>query len=179
MDNKELAEQQVKTVKPRTPQIKELLESCKSVILSTVNAEGVPNASFAPYAQIGNKFYILVSFMSVHTKNLRDQKRASAMFIEDEANAKQIYARNRLTFDMSCSQIERGTELWNEGIASLTNAHGKILDVLVGLEDFIMIELSINKGSYVNGFGSAYFVNDALEVVEHRNDMAHGSSQNK
>lgn len=162
-----------KGVKPRAPKVNELIEKSKSVILGTIDEEGNPNSSYAPYARIGNKLYILVSFMSRHTKNLRDMKKASVMFIEEEADAKQIYARTRLTIDAVTSQIERGTPVWEMGVQKLREAHGKILDVLTGLEDFIMIELKPVKGSYVNGFGSAYFVDENLEITEHRNDIAH------
>jgi len=143
------------------------------VILGTVDAAGTPNASYAPFARIGNKFYILVSFMSRHTKNLRDGKQASVMFIEDESATKQIYARDRLTLDAATAQIERDTPLWNEAVAGLKAVHGKVLDLLTGMDDFIMIELTPLKGAYVNGFGSAYFVDAQLQVTEHRNDQAH------
>ncbi len=167
-----------KSPKPIAPKIEEILAKNKSLILATVNAEGAPNASYAPFARVGNKFYILVSFMSVHTKNLRDQGKASAMFIEDEADTKQMYARTRLTLTVTSKAIERGTEEWNNGIAKLQDIHGKILDVLVGMEDFIMVELTTQKGSYVNGFGSAYFVDENIEVIQHRNEVGHGTKSN-
>lgn len=165
--------------KPVTPRVNELIGSCKSVILATVNGEGAPNASYAPFARIGNRFYILVSFMSRHTRNLRDIGKVSAMFIEDEANTRQIYARDRLTLDVSTREITRGTPDWEAGIEKLKENHGKVLDILVGLEDFIMIELTPVKGSYVNGFGSAYYVDELLEIIEHRNDVAHQSTETK
>jgi putative heme iron utilization protein len=168
--------QETKNLKPRTPQVNELLAQCKSVILSTVNEVGKPNASYAPFARLDNKFYILVSFMAVHTKNLRDRKTASIMFIEEESAAKQIYARDRLTLDVSCSQIAKNTPEWEKGIELLKEKHGKILDVLVTMEDFIMIELSVLKGAYVNGFGSAYYVNEHVEIIKHRNDVGHGTT---
>lgn len=176
-DTQKVPIQEAKSMKPRTPKVNELLAQNKSVILATVNQEGVPNASYAPYARIGNKFHILVSFMAVHTKNLRDAQRASAMFIEDENMAKQIFARDRLTLDVLCKQVERNTAAWISGLASLTEAHGKIVDVLTAMEDFIMIELTPHKGAYVNGFGSAYNVDENLEITEHRNDVAHVSAK--
>lgn len=165
--------------KPVAPKVNELVAACQSVILATVNEEGLPNASYAPFARIGNRFYILVSFMSRHTRNLRDVGKVSAMFIEDEAATKQIYARDRLTLDMKTRQIQRGTSEWEAGIGKLKEAHGKILDILVGLEDFIMIELTPTGGSYVNGFGSAYFISEQLEVVQHKNDVAHQTVETK
>lgn len=158
---------------PVKPRVNELISACKSVILATVNEEGVPNASYAPFVRIENRFYILVSFMSRHTRNLRDVGKVSAMFIEDEAGTRQIYARDRLTLEVKTREVKRDTALWEEATGKLKERHGKVLDILVTLEDFIMIELSPVTGSYVNGFGSAYYVSEQLEIVEHRNDVAH------
>jgi putative heme iron utilization protein len=45
--------------------------------------------------------------------------------------------------------------------------------VLSDLNDFVLFDLKPIKGSYVNGFGSAYFVDENLEIMEHRRG-AHG-----
>ncbi len=110
--------------------------------------------------------------MAKHTKNLLNGK-ASMMFIEDESATKQIYARERLTFDTITTQIERDTELWNQVLSQLKEKHGKILDILSEMQDFILIELKPITGNYVNGFGSAYIIDENLEVVQHRNDVNH------
>lgn len=161
------------STKPIAPKVNELIANSKSVILGTVDADGSPNASYAPFVRLGNKFYILVSFMARHTNNLKNIGKASVMFIEDESATKQIYARERLTIDTATAQIERDSDIWNEAVAKLKEVHGKILDILTGMDDFIMIELSPVKGAYVNGFGSAYFVDDQLEILQHRNDINH------
>lgn len=158
--------------KPIAPKVNELISSCNSIILATVDSDGNPNASYAPYVRIDNSFYILVSFMAKHTKNLLSGK-ASAMFIEDESATKQIYARERLTLDVSTEQIERDSNVWNEVVNLLKEKHGKVVEMISEMQDFILIKLSPKKGGYVNGFGSAYFVNENLEVVEHRNDVNH------
>lgn len=159
--------------KPVAPKVKELIDASKSIILATVDAEGNPNSSYAPFVQIGHTFYILVSFMAKHTKNLADGRKTSVMFIEDESATKQIYARERLTIEAAVSQIERETEIWNEAVAKLKETHGKVVDVISEMGDFILIALQPVKGSYVNGFGSAYFVDENLEILEHRNDVNH------
>lgn len=166
-----------KEVKPIAPKVKELVANSKSIILGTVDAEGNPNSSYAPFVNIDNKFYILVSFMSRHTKNLRDQKKASMMFIADESNSKQIYARERLTFDVAITQVARDSDQWNTVVEKLKETHGKVVEVIAPMEDFILLALNPVKGSYVNGFGSAYFVDENLEVLEHRNDINHGTKQ--
>lgn len=162
-----------KKAKPVAPKVKELIDRTKSVILATVDAEGNPNSSYAPFVQVGNTFYILVSFMARHTKNLSEGRKTSVMFIEDESATKQIYARERLTIETTASQIERDSEIWNTVVARLKENHGKVVDVISEMGDFILIALQPVKGSYVNGFGSAYFVDANLEIIEHRNDVNH------
>ncbi|SDJ18321.1 pyridoxamine 5'-phosphate oxidase family protein [Chryseobacterium jejuense] len=164
-----------KKAKPVAPKVKELIERSKSVILATVDAEGNPNSSYAPFVQVDNTFYILVSFMARHTKNLSEGRKTSIMFIEDESATKQIYARERLTIEAATSQIERDSEIWNNVVTKLKEAHGKVVDVISEMGDFILIVLQPVKGSYVNGFGSAYFVDSNLEIIEHRNDVNHQS----
>ncbi len=162
-----------KKSKPVAPKVQELINASKSVILATVDADGFPNPSYAPFVQVGSTFYILVSFMAKHTKNLADGRKAAIMFIEDESATKQIYARERLTLEAAPSQIEKDSEVWNNVVAQLKQTHGKVVDVISEMGDFILIALQPVKGSYLNGFGSAYFVDAHLEIVEHRNDVNH------
>lgn len=162
-----------KQAKPIAPKVKELIANTKSVILATVDAEGTPNASYAPFVEIDNTFYILVSFMARHTKNLAAGRKTSVMLIEDEAATKQIYARERLTLETMPVQIARDTDEWATVAAKLKERHGKIVDILDEMTDFIMIALHPVKGAYVNGFGSAYFVDENMEILEHRNDQNH------
>ena len=175
MNHTNTQDESQKKTKPLTPKVKELIANSKSIILATVDAEGNPNSSYAPFVQIENTFYILVSFMARHTKNLAEGRKTSIMFIEDESATKQIYARERLTIEATTSQIERDSETWNNVVAALKETHGKVVEVISGMGDFILIALHPTKGSYVNGFGSAYFVDENLEILEHRNDVNHQS----
>ncbi|MDC8101266.1 pyridoxamine 5'-phosphate oxidase family protein [Chryseobacterium rhizosphaerae] len=175
MNHTNTQDESQRKAKPVAPKVKELIERSKSVVLATVDAEGNPNSSYAPFVQDGHTFYILVSFMARHTKNLAEGRKTSMMFIEDESATKQIYARERLTIEATTSQTERDSETWNNVVAKLKEAHGKVVDVISEMGDFILIALQPVKGSYVNGFGSAYFVDSNLEIIEHRNDVNHQS----
>ncbi|KZE83574.1 pyridoxamine 5'-phosphate oxidase family protein [Myroides marinus] len=160
-------------VKPKAPKIEELINECKSVMMATISEDGTPLVSTAPYSRVGNEFQILVSFMAKHTKNLRDRKQVSFMFVEDESVSKQLYARHRLTLDTQAELIEKENPLYEKAIADLRERHGKVVEILDNLEDFIMFNFKPVKGSYVNGFGSAYFIDENLQVMEHRHG-AHG-----
>lgn len=156
-----------KKVKPKAPKIEELIENTKSVILATIDADGNPVSSYAPFSNLNGSFQVLVSFMAKHTKNLRDQRKVSVMLIEDESAHKQIYARNRLTLDCEAVLVETGTEFFQQSVQELENRHGNIVKMLSELNDFVLFDLKPIKGSYVNGFGSAYSVNPDLSIKEH------------
>jgi len=153
-------------VKPKAPKVMELVESTKSLILATVDAEGNPVSSYAPFVLIDGSFYIYVSFMAKHTKNLQDRKKVSIMFIEDETAGKQIYARTRLTVNSEAQLVEKENSLFVQAIDALKERHGKVVDILAEMTDFVLFELKPKSGAYVNGFGSAYFVDANLQVIE-------------
>ena len=165
-----------KTIKPKAPKIEELIENAKSVILATLNEDGTPASSYAPFVQLDGGFQVLVSFMAKHTRNLRDRKRVSVMVIEDESAVKQIYARDRLTMDCEAVLVEKDSEFFNRAVKALEEKHGNIVKMLSELNDFVLFDLQPVSGSYVNGFGSAYSVNADLTVNEHVKG-AHGQAE--
>lgn len=163
------------TIQPKTPKVQELIDQSQSLILATIDEDGSPCASYAPFVQREGGFQIFVSHIARHTKNLKDQKKTSFMFIEDESTSKQIYARHRLTMESIAKVVEPGDALYEKALTALQEKHGKVVEVLAGMSDFIMINLKPTKGSYVNGFGSAYYVLPDLSIETHRTG-AHGTS---
>ncbi|BAY89308.1 pyridoxamine 5'-phosphate oxidase family protein [Tolypothrix sp. PCC 7601] len=132
-------------------------EQFQSLIISTVNAEGMPNASYAPFVMDDSyNIYIYVSGLVAHTKNILVNPHVSVLFIEDENQANQIFARRRLTFDCTATLIERDTEQWQKIVERFQNRFGEIIEVFLGLADFRIFQLTPNQGRFVVGFGSAY-----------------------
>lgn len=140
----------------------------KSVILSTVGEDGQPNASYAPFVMDESKnIYIYVSGLSTHTQNLSTVSKASVLFIEDESQTQQIFARRRLTFECEAHLIERDTDLWNQIFARFEARFGEIIQLFRDLPDFRIFQLTPSQGRFVIGFGSAYEVdpNDLSSLV--------------
>ncbi|MBW4508752.1 MAG: pyridoxamine 5'-phosphate oxidase family protein [Scytonematopsis contorta HA4267-MV1] len=134
-------------------------EQFQSAIISTVSQEGVPNASYAPFVMDENKnIYIYVSGLSTHTQNLHAVPKVSVLFIEEESQTKQIFARRRLNFDCSATLVERETELWNLIVDNFESRFGEIIPVLRDLPDFRIFQLKPSQGRFVIGFGAAYEV---------------------
>lgn len=131
----------------------------QSVILSTISADGVPDASYAPFVIDENKnVYIYVSGLSTHTQNIHAVPRVSVLFIEDESQTKQIFARRRLSFDCTATLVERDTELWKQIVDSFEARFGELIQMLRDLPDFRIFKLTPTKGRFVIGFGAAYEV---------------------
>ncbi|MFN6561311.1 MAG: HugZ family protein [Nostoc sp. ChiSLP01] len=132
-------------------------EQFESVIISTVSAEIIPNASYAPFVMDDAKnIYIYVSGLATHTKNLHANPHVSVLFIEDEAKSNQIFARTRLSFDCAVTLIERESDKWNQIVDQFQKRFGQIIEILRGLPDFRIFQLTPHEGRFVVGFGAAY-----------------------
>jgi heme utilization protein HutZ len=149
------------------PEVREFRDSRKTLQLATINAAGIPNATYAPFAFDSKAYYILVSDIAAHGQNLKTNRNVSILMIEDESECKNIYARKRLTFDTRAELVERQTEDWVQGVAALKARFGEIIDNLSQLGDFNLYRLVPESGRYVKGFGQAFVIsgNDMLDFV--------------
>ncbi|MDZ7993894.1 MAG: HugZ family protein [Nostoc sp. EfeVER01] len=132
-------------------------EAFESVIISTVSAKAIPNASYAPFVMDDSKnIYIYVSGLAIHTANLYANPHVSVLFIEDEAKTNQIFGRSRLSFDCTATLIERETDKWNQIVEKFQGRFGQIIEILRGLPDFRIFQLTPREGRFVVGFGAIY-----------------------
>ena len=149
------------------PEIKEFRQERRTLQLATVDEEGRPNVSYAPFVQNQEGYFVLISDIARHARNLKANPQVSLMMIEDEESSKQLYARKRLTFDAQASVVERGTELWTQVIGQMQERFGEIIDGLSQLQDFSLFNLKAENGLFVKGFGQAYQVSgdDLVDFV--------------
>lgn len=149
------------------PEIKEFRQERKTLQLATVDENGRPNVSYAPFVQNQNGYFVLISQIARHARNLEVNPHASIMMIEDEDNAKLLFARKRLTFDAVATVVERNSEQWQQVITQMKERFGEIIDGLSQLEDFVLFNLKAEQGLFVKGFGQAYQVSgdDLVDFV--------------
>ncbi|EXJ09602.1 heme utilization protein HutZ [Nitrincola nitratireducens] len=140
------------------PEIRDFRDSCKTLLMATLNDDHQPNVSYAPFVLMENGYYILVSDIARHGQNLQVCPNVSIMLIADENDSRQIYARKRLTFDAVAEEIKRDTSQWSQVIEALSQRHGEIVVNLSQLGDFRLYRLMPKQGLYVKGFGQAYQV---------------------
>lgn len=149
------------------PEIKEFRQERRTIQLATVDAEGRPNVSYAPYVQNQEGYFVLISQIARHAHNLLENPNVSLMMIEDEDSSKQLFARKRLTFDAVATVVERDTEMWQQVVGQMKDRFGEIIDGLSQLEDFVLFNLKAEQGLFVKGFGQAYQVSgdDLVDFV--------------
>ncbi|MEH0664503.1 heme utilization protein HutZ [Vibrio scophthalmi] len=149
------------------PEIKEFRQARKTLQLATVDEHGKPNVSYAPFVQNQEGYFVLISEIARHARNLQANPTVSIMLIEDEDSSKQLFARKRLTFDASAHVVERESEQWRQVIAQMQERFGEIIDGLSQLQDFVLFNLKAEQGLFVKGFGQAYQVSgdDLVDFV--------------
>ncbi|WP_049537870.1 heme utilization protein HutZ [Vibrio harveyi] len=149
------------------PEIKEFRQERRTIQLATVDAQGRPNVSYAPYVQNQEGYFVLISQIARHARNLLENPNVSLMMIEDEDSSKQLFARKRLTFDAVATVVERDSEMWQQVIGQMKDRFGEIIDGLSQLEDFVLFNLKAEQGLFVKGFGQAYQVSgdDLVDFV--------------
>ncbi|MEF1338454.1 heme utilization protein HutZ, partial [Vibrio rotiferianus] len=123
--------------------------------------------SYAPYVQNQEGYFVLISQIARHARNLLENPNVSLMMIEDEDSSKQLFARKRLTFDAVATVVERDTEMWQQVVGQMKERFGEIIDGLSQLEDFVLFNLKAEQGLFVKGFGQAYQVSgdDLVDFV--------------
>jgi putative heme iron utilization protein len=156
---------------PKIEQAKELyyklINSRQSIIIGTVDAEGQPYTSYAPFViDEAKNIYFLASELAIHTQHLLHNSSASILLIEDEAKTQQIFARCRLNFTCKVKEIKRDHVQWQAIIAQLENRFGEIVTMISSLQDFHLFQLIPQEGRFVMGFGGTYKVSGGnLEVL--------------
>jgi heme iron utilization protein len=146
-----------------------------SLLMATVGPDGEPAASYAPYVvDAADCFYIYVSELAAHTANLRRHPRVSVLFIEDEREAPQVFARKRMTYACQVEAIGRETPAFAEILDWFEDRHGPLMKMLRELRDFHLFRLVPERATYVRGFAQAFQLSgDDLRHIRPRNDQGH------
>lgn len=147
-------------------------DDIESMMLSTVDENGKPFASYAPFVEDENgHYYICVSGYVPHSKNMNATKKAAIMFIEDEQNAAHPFGRKRLYFDADVEMFSENDER-KEKIAKLFEEkfNGKV-SFMLSMPDFRIYKFTPKNGSIVLGFGAAFHVSDDKKSLKFKNAL--------
>jgi putative heme iron utilization protein len=147
----------------------QLLGGVKTLQLATLDAAGEPAISYAPFVQddAGN-FYIFVSGLASHTQEILRHPQVAVLLMEDEQEARQLFARTRATYRCEAQVVARDDALFPLMLDALENRFGNVVSLLRGLGDFVLFRLQPQSGRFVMGFGQAFvLVGEGLRELQH------------
>lgn len=125
----------------------------QTLLLASSSPDGNADISYAPYVRDEANFYVFVSELAKHTKNLLTRPSAAVLFIEPETAALNLFARQRLTLQCDVREIDKSDALYDLQLNALTEKFGEIVGVLRTLPDFHLLALTPIGGQFVAGFG--------------------------
>ncbi len=139
----------------------------QSVVIGSLDSQGCPFSSYAPFVHHDRRFYIFISDIASHAQNLRRSNKASLLFIEDEAEAANIFARKRISLQCRAALIPRDAETFAPVMAKFGEKFGgEMISMLMKMADFNLYELTTIGGEATFGFGEAYCVGgDHMETL--------------
>lgn len=161
-----MTEKQVE-LKNLAVQAEKLEASFNTLLLSTLDADQHPSLSYAPYVRIDNRYYLFISELSDHTQHLMARAQCSVMFIKDENESRNLFARERLIYRCQGKQIDRYSDFGTEVLDVMQSKLGETISVLKQLGDFRLFQLSPTSGRYVVGFGKAYNIEGETREFSH------------
>lgn len=158
--------------------LQDYLKEFESVVLSTIDTNNLPFTSYAPFIKVDNKYYVYISSMARHSRNLEINTKASLFFIEDESSVNNIFARKRVVIQCDSKKLPRDTKEFDTLINLFEEKHGKTVSMLKTMNDFAFFEFEAFGGEAVFGFGEAYDLGGENfdEYIERKNAKGHGHS---
>jgi putative heme iron utilization protein len=158
---------------PIFEEAREFLAGFRSLVMATVSANGIPDASYAPFVRIDdNAFYVNLSDLSAHTANLLATPSVSVMFLQAEEHSKQLFARKRLSFDGDAEVEPRDSPSWGRIMDLFEQKFGDVVELIRPLEDFKLFRILPRRGVFVRGFAQAFPIEGPeLEQLRSVNDL--------
>ena len=133
-----------------------LIENSKIASLGT-SSNNQPFISMVAYSvnEKFSEFYILISQLAKHSKNITDNKKISLMICQPETEADNPQTLARVSVTGIAQLIERNSEEYNSAKNSYL-IKNKNAEMYFRLGDFQLYKLRINKARFVAGFAKTF-----------------------
>ncbi|WP_265936979.1 HugZ family pyridoxamine 5'-phosphate oxidase [Halarcobacter bivalviorum] len=143
--------------------------------MSSLDEHNIPFTSYAPFLLEDNKFYVYLSSMAKHSKNLTLNENSSIFFIEDESKSDNIFARKRVVYQCKTKKLQRDNEEFIKLISLFEKKLGKTVTMLKEMKDFSFFEFEVISGEAILGFGKAYNIEkeEIFTLVDRKEQKGH------
>ena len=162
--------------------LNEFLETLKSLTISSLDGNGNPFSSYAPFVKYKHKYYVYLSLMAKHSTNLAQNTIASIFFCEDEKDCSNIFAKKRVSIQCDVKRLEQNTNQETLILDEFRTKFGsEMVDMLHKMGDFYLFEFTPFYGEAVFGFGKAYNLGgeNFEEFVQRGNSSSSGHGSKK
>ena len=147
-----------------------LLDKQQSLQMATLDAEGLPEASYAPFVWYDDACYLFLSLLARHTQNLNVNPSLSLLLIEDQADARNQFARRRIIWQGLAEKIERDDNLFKAVMQAFRDRFGDFIDIIEPLQDFQLFKVTPKSGRFIRGFAQAFQLSgEGLNQITHIN----------
>ena len=127
-----------------------------SLQMATIDGEGFPEASYAPFVWHGDACYLFISQLARHTQNLTNNPSIGLLIIEDESGTRNHFARRRIILQGQAQVIGRDAELFKTVMQLFRDRFGDFIDIIEPLQDFQLFEIIPVSGRFIRGFAQAF-----------------------
>lgn len=150
-------------------EIQSHMDSLKTVILATIDAENYPCASYSPFVSFAGKNYVYLSKVAEHYSNLENNPKLDVLFLADEGTSKILTARKRVRFRSVAKKLARDIPNFEAIMDKFQENMGNTMKMIRTMGDFNLFEIEFIEGRYVKGFGQAYKIkpNENSFTAEH------------
>ena len=146
----------------------EFRDSRSSLQMATIDGDGMPEASYAPFVWLDDACYLFLSQLARHTKNLSQNPAISLLLIEDEGSVRNQFARQRIIWYGKSQIINRDSEEFRNVMAFFRQRFGDFIDMIEPLQDFQLFRIIPESGRFIRGFAQAFELSgQGLNEISH------------
>lgn len=156
------------------------ISNIKTAVIGTIDSNTNPFSSYSPYIYHENRFYLYLSDIATHAKNLKANPVASLFFIEDESKSENLFARKRISLQCIVTTIERDSKRFEDVLTLFGEKFdASMVGMLKNMTDFNLYELEVKSGEATFGFGEAYTIGgeNMNELVARQGTGGHHSKK--
>lgn len=147
-------------------EISGFIDNFRSVILGTVSSERNPVVGYAPFFRYQGDNYIFINETEEYFTSLKNNRKATLMFIEEESSAVMVSMRKRLIYKAEIEFVEKG-EKYKEILDNFQKVDMAI-QMTRNIPVFHLLKVKFLSGRYINGPRTAFDINEDGKVTEVR-----------
>ncbi len=145
-------------------EINGFIDNFRSVTLGTVSSEGNPVVGYAPFFRYQGDNYVFINETEEYFTSLKNNRKATLMFIEDESSAVMVSMRKRLTYKAEIEFVEKG-EKYKEILDNFQKVD-RAIQMTRNIPVFHLLKVKFLNGRYINGPRTSFDISEDRKVTE-------------